>query len=146
MNRRTFIKSSCLACLGGALAAGALPGCSSTYYAAVTLDGRQLVVKKSEFLQVIKEETALRPFVVLKHGEVEFPIAVYRFDEDDFAALYLQCTHQGCEVRPQTVLLACPCHGSEYDRQGKVLEGPAERDLKRFPVKTDHENIYITLI
>jgi cytochrome b6-f complex iron-sulfur subunit len=88
----------------------------------------------------------LRQFVALKIEKVSFPIVLYRMSDDAYSALYLKCTHQGCEVRPNDQLLACPCHGSEFDRQGKVLEGPAEKPLKKFPVETDAENIYITLI
>ncbi len=146
MERRTFIKNSCLACLGTTLAAGLLPGCSSAYYAVVAYDAQRLVVKKSEFLQIKKQQQLLRPFLVLKHEKVEFPIALYRISDNEFVALYLQCTHQGCEVRPHTTVLSCPCHGSEFDRKGEVLEGPAERALKQFPVQMDGENIYVNLV
>lgn len=146
MQRSTFIKNSCLACLGSTLAAGLLPGCSSAYYAVVAYDAQRLVVKKSEFAQVKKAETLMRPFVVLKHEKVEFPIALYRISDSEFVALYLQCTHQGCEVRPHNTVLSCPCHGSEYDPKGKVLEGPAERPLKQFPVKIEGEHVYVSLV
>jgi Rieske Fe-S protein len=25
----------------------------------------------------------------------------------------------------------CPCHGSRYDRDGRVIQGPSVRDLER---------------
>jgi cytochrome b6-f complex iron-sulfur subunit len=40
-------------------------------------------------------------------------------------------------------MLSCPAHGSEFNNKGAVLQGPAERPLKKFPVTTDNENIYI---
>ena len=56
-------------------------------------------------------------------------------------AISLTCTHQGC-----TVALAadgkfhCPCHGAVYDRQGKVLAGPAKRNLSRYKITQKREN------
>lgn len=145
MHRRTFLKAGCLAC-SGALSASLLSGCASSFYvASATLDKNRLVVKKDQFQAMKKGQTITRLFVVVNHERIEFPIALYRAGESEYTALYLQCTHQNCELRPNEQVMVCPCHGSEFDRQGKVLEGPAERSLKRFPVETDAENIYITL-
>jgi Rieske Fe-S protein len=57
--------------------------------------------------------------------------AVYR-DED--GALHLRsavCSHLGCIVRwnGAETTWDCPCHGSRFDRYGRVLNGPAVRDL-----------------
>ncbi len=51
-------------------------------------------------------------------------------------AVSLTCTHQGCTVaaRPDGTF-RCPCHGARFDRDGKVLEGPADRDLARYRVR-----------
>lgn len=146
MFRREFIKNSCLACAGIA-AAGLLPACSSAYYAVgVGFEQNRLVVKKSEFYFLKKGQPMTHAFVVVQHPKVAFPIALYRSVEGQFTALYLECTHQGCEVRPHEQVLSCPCHGSEFDREGKVLEGPAEKTLKRFLVASDEFSVFINLI
>jgi len=49
-------------------------------------------------------------------------------------ALSLVCTHLGCTVTVSAQELACPCHGSRFDRQGRVLSGPADRPLPRLTV------------
>jgi len=51
-------------------------------------------------------------------------------------ALYNCCTHLQCLFGwdEEKQLFICPCHGSEFSRDGKVLKGPASRDLDRFPV------------
>ena len=51
-----------------------------------------------------------------------------------FAVLSPICTHRGCTVNVEGPALVCPCHGSRYDREGRVLRGPAERPLGRFDV------------
>jgi len=41
------------------------------------------------------------------------------------------CTHLGCVVpyNPVDKQFQCPCHGSRYDSQGKVVRGPAPLSL-----------------
>jgi cytochrome b6-f complex iron-sulfur subunit len=43
----------------------------------------------------------------------------------------LTCTHLGCTVNWQAAQnrFVCPCHGSQYDNQGRVVQGPAQRSL-----------------
>ncbi len=55
--------------------------------------------------------------------------------QNDRQALCLTCTHQGCTVQPQADgQFLCPCHGALYDAAGRVLRGPAQRDLARFAI------------
>ena len=49
-------------------------------------------------------------------------------------ALSLVCTHLGCTGNVTPTELICPCHGSTFDRQGRVLKGPADRQLERYQV------------
>jgi cytochrome b6-f complex iron-sulfur subunit len=51
-------------------------------------------------------------------------------------AINATCTHLGCTVRHVGGDLAptqfeCPCHGSKFDTEGRVLTGPATRALER---------------
>ena len=54
---------------------------------------------------------------------------------NDFYALSLVCSHLGCTVIVTERGLSCPCHGSEFDRQGAVLKGPASRSLQRLKLE-----------
>lgn len=61
-------------------------------------------------------------------------------------ALSLTCTHQGCTVHPDANgEFHCPCHGAVYDREGRVLRGPAQRDLPRFKV-TERDRDRVQLV
>lgn len=55
------------------------------------------------------------------------------------------CTHEGCTVvwDKEKKLILCPCHGGEYDRQGKVLGGPPPAPLIRLPVRVEGGKIYV---
>jgi len=59
-------------------------------------------------------------FVETKAGKVRVQTAV--------------CTHLGCTINAVETGYSCPCHGSTYDRWGRVTGGPAPADLKFFSV------------
>ena len=61
--------------------------------------------------------------------------AVFAAQPGEREAISLTCTHQGCTVQHQADgKFLCPCHGAVYDSQGRVLAGPAKRDLPRFQI------------
>lgn len=51
---------------------------------------------------------------------------------DGFYAISAICTHLGCTVRLGGPGFMCPCHGSQYDKNGRVVHGPAPRSLAWF--------------
>ena len=51
-------------------------------------------------------------------------------DEKGLYAVSLVCTHLGCIVNPSSDGFLCPCHGSRFDRTGRVVAGPAPRALE----------------
>ncbi|MBD2461953.1 FAD-dependent oxidoreductase [Oscillatoria sp. FACHB-1407] len=85
---------------------------------------------------------------LLSTDELEFfgaGDAVYAIAPNQQEAMSLSCTHQGCTVHTETDgHFHCPCHGAEYDDRGRVLRGPAQRDLPRFKVLSrDGEQIQL---
>jgi len=58
-------------------------------------------------------------------------IAVYRDEQGQVHQCLAKCPHLGCLVHwnPAETTWDCPCHGSRFDRYGKVISGPANRDL-----------------
>ena len=58
---------------------------------------------------------------------------VYRSEDGTLDAVSLRCTHLGCLLRWDGAERSwdCPCHGSRFDVDGSVLEGPATRPLER---------------
>ncbi|MFN8230164.1 MAG: Rieske (2Fe-2S) protein [Bacteroidia bacterium] len=146
MERRDFIKSACLTCVGSIGAAWLLQACTpQKYITNVTVKESKLVIKKSEFAVVKKDKTVQQKFILVKLENTQFPIAIYKVNENEYKALYLQCTHQGCELSPHETMMVCPCHGAEFNPKGEVITGPAETNLKSFFTTTDNENIYIQL-
>lgn len=143
MKRQDFILKCSTYCLGSVAFSSLFTGCSSYYYAQHTVEGNKLVINKKEFVFQKSQDKKIRSFILIKPDSLDFPICLYRLGENDFVALYLKCTHQGCEVQPHGEYLVCPCHGSEFSNRGVVMASPAEQDLKQFPVLLDNETIII---
>lgn len=78
---------------------------------------------------------------VLVEGQ---PVGVFR-EGDTVHALGLVCTHLGCLVawNPEAALMLCPCHGSRFDPNGQVVQGPAPLPLKRYEVRVSGETVVV---
>lgn len=138
-SRREFIKDS-LGITGLALCGASsvlLEGCTSLTYINPTLDGNRLVVSKIELLD--------NKFVLVDHSKLLAPVHLSKTSESEYMAMLLLCTHKGCDVKPAGSIFVCPCHGSEFNSKGAVLQGPAEEALQLYTTTTDNENIYINL-
>ena len=60
---------------------------------------------------------------------------VYVFaDQKGIFAISAVCTHLGCIVNEEETQFTCPCHGSEFDLDGNVIQGPAPKDLPWYNV------------
>ncbi|MDB4918062.1 FAD-dependent oxidoreductase [Mucilaginibacter sp.] len=66
-------------------------------------------------------------------------VAAYRDAEGTIHALNPVCTHAKCIVNwnQEEKSWDCPCHGARYDIDGKVLNGPAEKDLQKIDQSAD---------
>jgi len=73
-------------------------------------------------------------------------IIVIRSTDSQYIALSKVCTHQGCEVGYDHAnnKLPCPCHGSEFDRDGNVLQGPATSKLTKYTTKLEGDILTIS--
>ena len=60
----------------------------------------------------------------------DIPAILIRDQVGEFSALSLICQHLGCTVNSTSAGFVCPCHGSRYDTDGKLLRGPSEKGLK----------------
>ena len=59
-------------------------------------------------------------------------VAVYRDEGGKLHECSAVCPHLGCIVdwNGAEKTWDCPCHGSRFDARGKVINGPANTDLK----------------
>ena len=61
------------------------------------------------------------------------PIAVYKDNNGQIHTFSAKCTHLGCTVtwNPLEQSFDCPCHGSRFFNDGKVINGPANNELEK---------------
>ena len=63
-----------------------------------------------------------------------------------FTAIDAVCTHEGCTVTgADGDVYVCPCHGSHYNRNGEVVNGPATASLRRYTATFADSVVTITL-
>lgn len=69
--------------------------------------------------------------VVRHHGRLA---AGHRDEQGVLHAFSPRCPHMGCLLRWNSAERTwdCSCHGSRFDADGRLLHGPAVRDMKRF--------------
>ena len=145
MDRKEFIKTCGFACLGGGSVAFFLQSCAGSKLVSGTLAGENMVVPITEFEQLKNEEKVYRKYIIVHHDQLRYPICVFRFSETDYAAILLQCTHQGNELSVHGDRLHCSSHGSEFDQHGMVKKGPATEPLKTFDVRIENQQLAISL-
>ena len=68
-----------------------------------------------------------------------------RFEDGGFLALHTRCPHLACVVSWDAARgrFSCPCHGSEFERDGKVINPPAPRPLDRFAVLIEGDRVKV---
>lgn len=145
MDRKDFIIACGKGCLGVLIATPLLNGCTGMPYYDASISGSTLVVPLSAFAIDGKGETRYRKYVVARNDLLRHPVCVYRFSASDYVALAMRCPHQGAELQVFGDRLQCPAHGSEFTNRGNVRTGPADRDLRAFPVHVNESNLNIDL-
>ena len=100
---------------------------------------------------VIGELGSLQPNSVTP--DAEHRLIVFRDRQGYFYALSSVCTHLGCIVQwkesgipgyPDGVI-ACPCHGSVFNKNGDVIRGPAPRPLDRYKMYLEEDNVIVDM-
>lgn len=145
MDRRKFIRNSCTACLTATALGGILSSCTATKYISGTLGKDGLTVDMNEFEIKQNGKASHRSFIIIRNDALQYPICVYRLSDKEYSALWMRCTHQGAELQASGDYLQCTAHGSEFDNKGTVKNGPADRNLRNFPVTVSNNQLFIDL-
>lgn len=139
MERRTFLKSGCNACL--LVATGflvpALSGCGPGAYQVFNTEVRD------DLVTVPADSFAKGPLVLVRPKGWYYSIALRKKEDNTYSALLLKCTHQDNQLTAASNGYSCSLHGSAFNTQGQVVKGPAEKALKTYPVTIETNSIII---
>lgn len=126
MRRREFVELAT-----GALGATVLPACAAFVATPVTpVNGEiRLVLRNHPQLDHAGGYLKIRP------TGSETPLYVLASGGERYTVLSSICTHLQCTVNVAGSQLHCPCHGSTFDLEGNVLQGPATAPLARYPAR-----------
>ena len=145
MDRRGFIKNSCTACLSATIIGTALSSCAATKYISGKLGNDGLFIDTSEFVTKQNGKAVHRSFIIVRNDALQYPVCIYRLNDNEYSALWMSCTHQGTELQASGDRLQCTAHGSEFDNKGIVKTGPANKSLRSFPVTVSNNQLFIDL-
>lgn len=140
MNRRRFLSEVERLSVGLAASSVLLPlvGCGGRSYVRGVVTDNHLHVPATLFEPGITE-------LLVEAPNQRWPFLVVRHDDGRLTTVSTRCMHRGCQVDPVADRLVCPCHGSEYTREGAVLKGPTRAPLHRFATRIVGEEIVIDL-
>ena len=72
-------------------------------------------------------------------------LLVARVGADTFNAFSATCTHQACTINSYAAPnFQCPCHGSRFNTNGDVVQGPASRALTKLTTSYAGNTLTIT--
>ncbi|MEO7311685.1 MAG: Rieske (2Fe-2S) protein [Chitinophagaceae bacterium] len=145
MNRKKFISTGCISCMGGGLMLSLLETCSSTKITNGKIAGSDMLVTIADFEITKGGKRKYKKYLVVENQILQHPICVFRFDEKNYEALLMKCPHQGAELQVFGDKLQCPAHGSEFNNRGKVENGPANAPLRTFPIIIENNELKISL-
>ena len=139
LSRRHFLEG-CAAALGVSLV-----GCSdnATGPTQAVAQGGGFVIKSATQVESLENGQAL---------SFNFPEDVagllFRTSSGELGAVNAVCTHAGCIVQwnaqSPAQAFGCPCHGSVFTLDGKVVRGPAEKPLARYAVQLQNGDAVLT--
>jgi len=91
----------------------------------ITID---LTLQQNQALAMIGGAIALEANILDEKG-----LLVIREGATSVKAFSRECTHNQCQTGAfQNGVSECPCHGSRYDSNGQVIQGPAPDPLKQY--------------
>jgi len=142
MQRREFIKNTCNACgliaLVGALPMALLQSCTPIPILRSASKENEIIINKTKL-------AAGNKLFIIRNDDLQYDVLLVKRPDNSYYALYMQCTHNDNALQANDKGLFCTAHGSTFDLEGQITNGPATRQLKKYEVKENADNLIINI-
>lgn len=149
MDRRSFLGWAGMGCVASSLP-GVLVGCSNstdTVESGISSPGSPAAVTTPDGFQNVGTVTELEQGPIVVTQGLPSPVMVVRDSaaSNGVVAVNPTCTHAGCQVKwqSQEKRFACPCHGSQFQANGTVVQGPAREPLQQYEVMIEGDQVMV---
>jgi cytochrome b6-f complex iron-sulfur subunit len=139
MDRRKFIQRGCTACMGLAGLGFLIDSCSPKLSLA-PVQGQA----GDDRIKVLLSDFGNNDHLVVRNNKLSKDILLVKKD-NQYKALYMECTHFNFGLSLTGNKLVCNAHGSQFDLDGNVIQEPAQRNLKQFKTEVINSAIIIHL-
>ena len=126
----------CLA-VGAGMMIGSLSSCATLPVYKTAASNNKVSVPVSLFAQ--------SDFQIIQPTDFYYNIGLRKEKDDTYTALLLRCTHADNQLVATGNGFKCNLHGSAFDKEGQVTQGPAERSLKKYQTEIISDQIIIHL-
>jgi len=155
LDRRQFLEKATGAVAGVGIAAAAWPFISSMNPSAdiVAKSILEVDISQIQSSEAKTIEWQSKPIFILRRTEAQITAMQASMGSDidpqpdearvlkpEWLVVIGLCTHLGCVPTRKPEGWFCPCHGSRYDNSGRVLRGPAPKNLYLLPYRFIAEN------
>lgn len=83
---------------------------------------------------------------IVRINNYPFDVAIKKNADNTFLALVLMCTHAGHPLVKAGSAYYCTLHGSRFNGDGTVMNGPASKTLVHLPVAVNNAQLEITIL
>lgn len=105
----------------------------------ITIDGNQVMLDLTA--DATQDLTSEGGFLLISQADV----MAINVDGTTIRAFTSICTHQQCTINAfSNDTFTCPCHGSQFNTNGGVVQGPAAEALAEFEVTRSGDTVTIT--
>ncbi len=120
----------------GVLPVTMLESCMTLPMLRTTSKNNNIVISKTKL-------AAEKKIFVLRNDDLQYDVLLVKNLDNTYYAMYMQCTHNDNPVQANDKGLFCTAHGSTFDLEGKVTNGPATQSLKKYLVSEDADSLTI---
>ena len=124
----------CLA-IGAGMMVGSLSSCATIPVYKTTITNNKVSVPAALFAQ--------SDFQIIQFKDLYYNIGLRKEKDGSYTVLLLRCIHADNQLTSTGNGFKCNLHGSEFNKEGQVIQGPAEHALKKYPTEIVSNQIII---